>query len=244
MNSVSLVLAMVLFLSSGLGVYAGFFILGGSAQFKAAPPRPSSIVSFTIVVFGSVLTHAVASTLAFWLDRGHASWALAHLNHSPNPYEMALQLTADPKSVSGSAISYLLFWTAVIPIIATLLAWGTSYLFLRQRSIASFFYGWMEPIVRQAAPDENWVVAFVVTRITIGDHLVGYEGTVKEVTIDPDKQLTSITLVDVERFLLGRQGRSLRRQTPLESVPKIETLHIPSDRIENTAFTTFAIVEE
>ena len=124
MNSVSLVLAMVLFLSSGLGVYAGFFILGGNAQFKAAPPRPSSIVSFTIVVFGSVLTHAVASTLAYWLDRGHASWALARLNHSPNPYELALQLTADPISISGSAISYLLFWTAVIPIIATLLSLG------------------------------------------------------------------------------------------------------------------------
>lgn len=243
MNSLSVILAIVLFLSSGLAAYAGFFIFGGSSQFNAAPPRPSSITSLTVVVLGSVLTHALAA-FAFELCDVPADTAIFTFDHSPNPYVLAVELALGQTDISGSSTSYVMLWTAIIPCLSMILAWIAATRLLKLRSVASFVYGWMEPIVREAAPDENWVVAFVVTKIALGNELVGYEGTVKEVTMDPDKQMTSISLEDVERFLLGKADRSLRRRSPTEEVPKIGNLHIPAERIENVAFTVFAIEDD
>lgn len=119
MSSLSLILAMVLFLSSGLGVYAGFFILGGKSQFNAAPPRPSSIVSLSVIVFGSVLTHAIAAVL-FALFTWNSDKALFEFGFSPNPYVLALEVALGKATLSGWSLGYLLAWTAIIPCGSTL----------------------------------------------------------------------------------------------------------------------------
>ncbi|MEQ9435914.1 hypothetical protein [Hyphomonas sp.] len=240
MNSVAVLLATVLFLGPGLGVYAGVFVMGGRKGFRPAPPSPGSVTTISFVVIGALISHSIASLLVLFAVEFGQVWSIASFAFEPNAYVLFFDLFDHHNALTDGEVAYLLFWLAALPLASCFIARVVTGLLLHQRSVSSFVYGWVEQLARESSPQNNWVVAFVLTTGKLGENIIGYEGIVRELTLDSSKQVTSILLEDVDRFLVAKQRGTFRRLTPHQETPKIGTLHLASDRIENIAFTIFS----
>ena len=240
MNSVAVLLATVLFLAPGLGVYAGVFVMGGRKEFRPAPPNPGSVTTISFVVIGALISHSAASLLALLSIELGKYTPLIPFGFEPNAYVLFFDLFDHSANLTDGEVAYLLFWLAALPLASCTLARVITGLLLHRRGVSSFVYGWVEQLARESSPRNNWVVAFVMTTSRFGENIIGYEGIVRELTLDSSKQVTSILLEDVDRFLIAKQRGTFRRLTPHQSSPKIGTLHLAASRIENIAFTIFS----
>ena len=101
-------------------------------------------------------------------------------------------------------------------------------------------YGWLRSLVEAARDDEQFIVAYVVTDLSDGARSLGYQGSVLDLTINADKQITAIVLEEARAFYLTMEADAVShvaipRETPLAQ------LYLDGPQIKNIAFEVYAM---
>ncbi len=245
MNTVSLLLFTILFLGPGLGFYIGIFLLSGTENFRPAPPRPGSIITISTVVIGALGFHALFA-LVFLLNDWFANSVkqFATMPFDPNVYELLYSKMIKGGVLPRGSIAYVLIILFIVSILSLFLTAFVISKVKKNQRFDRFFYGWLDQIVRQSSPENCWATAFVLTQEQFDGKMIGYEGIVKDITLDSSKQLQAITLIEVERFLLCAYGNTFRRLKAYKPPPLLPSLYLPGERISNIAFTVVEAISD
>ena len=236
--SYSLVLALFL-LAPGLGVYAGLFSGASRGAFRPGAPAPASVLTLGIIVLGALFAHTVWALACAandaWADAGLPT-ALPAL---PNAYTVLVGAVIDHRGAGDRGIAVFLVTSSLLSVAAFVATtWVVGMRALRPLYLR-LIYGWLSDLVAAAADDGAFILAFVVTDIQAGDHSLGYQGGVLNMTVNDNKQITAIVLEDASAFLLKMDGESVEH-VPVPRASPIAQLYLDAPRIRNIAFKVFA----
>jgi hypothetical protein len=101
-------------------------------------------------------------------------------------------------------------------------------------------YGWLADLVDLAEIDGHFTTAFVVTTVQHNGMVLGYEGLLENLTVNSDKEITSLSLLDVTRFTLKVEDA---KRSDVEGKP-IPRLYLHRQSVQNVAFNVFQYVDE
>lgn len=180
-----------------------FYSSVGTPEVKVTPPPLGAVTSLAIVGILSVLAHAVWSLL---LAINHVLPSLIALPPF-DPYRLIFLPTGARASAldifAGMAgLTLACLCGAVIGRVAD--AGAVPW---RGRSL----FGWLYPIIEKARPAENYINAYVVTKIENGTDTLGYEGTVENLVLDEQRQIVGVTLINVSTFYLRMNKDGVKR---------------------------------
>lgn len=237
--SYNLVLALFL-LAPGFAFVAGVYATGRSAIHEASPPPPNSIMALAMVTGGSLVAHAAAATLflACHVVSGWTHWSWPTLD--PNPYYQAIHLAAG----DGLAISASFAW---ILSLLTLLCVAT-YLVTRaimnspigrSELVGGALYGWFWQIEKTQG-----AYAHVLTQFENEHGAVGYQGLLEYVTLDAEKQISSLVLTQAEPFSLTvLRDRHLQRTPTPRADRKLRVL-LTKPEIRNIVYSPLVFEDD
>lgn len=152
---------------------------------------------------------------------------------------------------------YLVFSNSV-PVDGTITAWSlfTGLLFLSLIAVIlgaisgkillkiqgkTRFYGPLTDIITSSVGDDKFITAYVITKVSDGNRLLGYQGTVDSLFRDADRFPSKVILRDAVPFYLDLIDDGPKR---LESSQLIDWLVISADDWHNVAFRVFQVVED
>lgn len=239
--SYNLVLALFL-LAPGFAAYAGlFFTTHRDDRLHPAPPAPGSVLTLALVTVAALALHSAWAVMLAAQD----AWTAAGLPHGrvpfePNVYvEMLNAGRGDGPGVSGAEVALTL---------ATLLGLSAAGYLATARLVTSrlvegrlrtFLYGWAAHLIEQLREREAGYVrvatAFVLTKIDHDGLAFGYEGALRNMTLNADKEITSLTLSEVTAFYVKLEAGRFKR-TVLAGASRIPTLYLEKGDVRNIAF--------
>lgn len=135
-------------------------------------------------------------------------------------------------------------WALVATLILTVSAFLAASMFadseFGRSRLRGLQYGWLADLVELAEVEGRFTTAFVVTTAHHDGIILGYEGLLENLTVNSDKEITSVSLLDVSRFTL-RIDEAKRTDVAGKPIPRLY-LHRPS--IQNVAFNVFEYSDE
>lgn len=249
--SYNLVLALFL-LAPGFSAFAGlFFSSHKEKRVHPAPPSPTSVLTLALVSLAALALHAIWAVVLF----GQDLWVGAGLPHfivpfEPNIYADLLNAGHDDEEarLAGGEIAAILLTLAGLSLAGyftttavILSAWGNAL-------TRPFLYGWAANLVEQINGETEpgyvrLVTAFVLTTIEGDGAVFGYEGLLQNLTLTPEKSITSVTLSQVTAFYVKPAPGHFKRIV-LPRTKGIPDLFLPKEQIRNVSFTVFRVPEE
>ncbi len=230
--SYNLVLALFL-LAPGFAFVAAVYALGRSTIHEATPPPPNSIMALAMVTGGALLAHTSAAIffLACHVVAGWTGWWWPTAD--PNPYYLAWRLTGADGLATTSAFAWILGLLTLLSAVT----YGATRLVMRSplgRSdlVGAALYGWFWQIEKTRG-----AYAYVLTQFEGDNGAVGYQGALESVTLDADKQISSLVLADAEPFSIkvDADGKVVRTASP-RADNKLRVLLIRAE-IRNIVYT-------
>lgn len=100
----------------------------------------------------------------------------------------------------------------------------------------AIFYGPMTEIVMQGHGDDAFVAAYVISKLTEGDRLIGYQGTVAAMIPDENRMPTKLVLKDVTMFYLNLEKSGPSR---VETKQALSWLTLSASEWHNVAFKIY-----
>lgn len=200
--TIAAVLTAALLLPGIIG-FSLFYSSVSTAEVKVTPPPLGTVTSLAVIGALSIIAHALWSGLL----------ALNPLVPAVLPWP-----AWDPYRLiflpSGSTATPADVWAAMAGLLATcgiggLAGWLAARGNIRWRG--EFLFGWLYPIIEKAAPTENYINAYVVTKIEHGTDMLGYEGTVENLVLNEQRQIVGLTLINVSSFYLRMTSERVRR---------------------------------
>jgi len=230
--SYNLVLALFL-LAPGFAFVAGVYATGRAAIHEASPPPPNSIMALAMVTGGSLVAHTVAA-IVFLLCHVFAAWTHWYWpTLDPNPYYQARHLAGADGLATSVSFAWILF-------LLTLLCLGT-YLFTRaimsgpigrSELVGGALYGWFWQIEKTQG-----AYAYVLTQFENDHGTVGYQGLLEYVTLDAEKQISSLVLTRAEPFSLTvLEDRHVQRTPTSRADNKLRVL-LTKAEIKNIVYS-------
>lgn len=229
--SYNLVLALFL-LSPGFSLVAGVYAVGRSSR-EVAPPPPNSIMALAMVTGGALVAHAL--TASFFAVGGAIVaglgcwWTLPH----PNPYVLAIGLGHVPASQAGLGVAWILVALSIMCLVtyASTRSFMSSRL-ARTRTVGANLYGWFWQI-----EETRGAFAYVLTNFESEDWSTGYWGIMEYVTLDSERQISTIVLAEAEAFTMAvdKKTGDLRRQPSSRPGRKLR-VYLTKAEIRNIAF--------
>ncbi|MBO9544360.1 hypothetical protein [Caulobacter sp.] len=237
--SYNLVLALFL-LAPGFAFVAGIYATGRAAIHEASPPPPNSIMALAMVTGGSLVAHTVAAVI-FLLCHVLNMWTRWHWpTLDPNPYYQARHLAAADGLATSASFAWILS-------LLTLLCLGT-YLATRavmnspigrSELIGGALYGWFWQIEKTQG-----AYAYVLTQFENDHGTVGYQGLLEYVTLDAEKQISSLVLTRAEPFSLTvLEDRHIQR-TPTPRTDKKLRVLLTKAEIKNIVYTPLVFEDD
>lgn len=154
-----------------------------------------------------------------------------------NPYILFI----DPPEVHALDAAWVLFCGLLfLSLVALVVGYLAGKLLMRRRD-KSLFYGPLSDVIQSAMGDDKFITAYVVTKISEGTRLLGYEGTVASLHRDPDRYPVRVVLKDVVPFYFELKGTSPER---VETDQLIDWLVLAASDWHNIAFRIFQLVDE
>lgn len=237
--SYNLVLALFL-LAPGFAFVAAVYAIGRSAIHEASPPPPNSIMALAMVTGGALLAHTAAA-LFFLACHVIAGWTgLWWPTADPNPYYLAWRLAGADGLATSSAFAWILSLLSLL----SLATYGFTRWIMRGRLgrsdlVGAALYGWFWQIEKSRG-----AYAYVLTQFEGDNGAVGYQGALESVTLDADKQVSSLVLADAELFSIKvvDDGRVVRTPTP-RADNKLRVL-LTRAEIRNIAYTPIVYYDD
>lgn len=240
--SFALVLALFLF-APGFAAYAGLFFGSQSKTFRPAPPAPGSLLSLGLVTIGAILAHACGAFLFFMNDLAFAAGLrLHHTEATPNLYVAMLSAARGSAALTGGQIFYLLLGLVLLSTAALVSVAAAIRAEMARSSYGPFLYGWLADLVTEAAPEDRYVTAFVLTDVEHEGSFLGYEGVLENLSLTADKEITSLLLSNCTRFRIQLTPAGLERAA-LRGGSTIPRLYIERSQIKNIAFNVYQLAD-
>lgn len=145
---------------------------------------------------------------------------------------------ASPPSATGLDAAFALFSGLVFLCALAAPIGRIAGLAVLKRGDKSRFYGPLSEIIQQAAGDDRFIVAYVISKIEKDDKLVGYQGTVVSLFRDEDRYPSKVILKDVAPFYLKLDDDAPRRH---ETTETIDILVLTSAEWHNIAFRVYRV---
>lgn len=141
-------------------------------------------------------------------------------------------------SEHGSTATGLDVAYALVAITALSIATYLTHLVLdRLQLVKALRYGWLAEFVELAAPEGRFSTAFVLTSVSNDGSHLGYEGLIENIAINSDREITSITLLDANRFVVHLKSDGVDR-FDVDRSP-IDRIFIERANIKNVALTVY-----
>jgi hypothetical protein len=246
--SYNLVLALFL-LAPGFAAFAGLFHSSHQVRhIHPAPPAPNSILILAFVTLSALGLHAGWAGLLVIQD----VWA-AHVGYLPVPFEPNAYLVVlqtghaleAGQSVGGGAVAVVLLTLAGLSLAGYALTVGLVRTF--EPVLRPYLYGWAADLVGQLNAEEpgylRMVTAFVLTDIAHEEAMFGYEGLLSNMTLGPDKEISSISLEKVSAFYVVLKPSQFKRVL-LPRPKAIPNLYLAKEQIRNVSFTVYRMKDE
>lgn len=235
--SYTLFLALLL-LAPGLGVWAGLRAGDRSELISQAPDKPGSNFSLFVIVSGALAGHILMSALLA-LQAGFCAWADScyPLPFDPNIYRVIL---GGGRSIGTPTDLAFFCWfiSLLLPalFVGLLAFWASGWNWVRNmRETATF--GWLKRWVDLARPANNFIIAYVVTKLEHEGANVAYEGVVENIALDDNRAIKMLVLSRCDRFLV-RVGPDDVQRIDGNHTP-IALMHIDADNFVNVALEIF-----
>lgn len=217
----------------GIIAARAFYFAGQTREVEVPVPSLSTPDGISLVGGFSVLIHAVyVASLQFISELP----ALIPLPLA-NPYRA---LTASEETVPlDLAWSFLsgLFLLCALAVAVGLIAGVLAIKFLDK----SLVYGPLADVIENARGDDKFITAYVVSKISEGDRLIGYQGTVDSLFRDEDRFPAKVVLKDVVPFYLTLGVDGPKRN---EADQWIDWLVLRADDWHNIAFRVYQLVDD
>ena len=157
------------------------------------------------------------------------------VSFEPNVYKILFAAGDGLKGIGAANAA----WALVVTLLLTLITYMAASAFesgaLGRRQLRGLQYGWLSDLVDVAEVEGRFTTAFIVTTASHDGAALGYEGFLENLTVNSDKEITSVSLIDVSRFSLDiKEGR--RTDVPGKLIPR---LYLPRSSIQNVAFNVF-----
>jgi hypothetical protein len=220
-----------------------------SGEFAVSPPPPSSIETLGVVTLVSLLTHFLIGSMS-WLNylyySNGCSWGCLEAPFDPRLHNaLAIVLfpsvgLGQPPQIGGAVVSILLS-CLVGTILAIILSFSKS-LKKRYRQVA---YGWLEPIIEESQNQtveerqkfNRVVTVFVVSNLGNDGSFLGYEGSLAHIDLDQNHQITSLSILQCQRFVVTILPDGVFKTAVTRSL--IPKMHFSGSQISNFAFNLY-----
>jgi hypothetical protein len=237
MNLSLSVLATILFLTPGFAGYFGMNLAARGRSVRRAAPAPNSLDFLVLVVLCALLAHCVA-LLAFAIqDLACPPGRCIAIGFDPDAYANLVRLIRhDEVAFHSSSILYELFALFILCGATCLVARAAVAMDMRRGEdsyVAGVLYGWLAPYGADARGGAAAVTAYVLTKLRGDGFAIGYRGIVNEINLTPDKEISSITLMVVERFALGLATFDQAGEHTTATGELLDLVHVPGREIEN-----------
>lgn len=208
-----------------------FYLAGQTPEIEVPVPALSTPSGITLVGIFSIAVHCLyIAALALAMTRTSSLAALP----PADPYRLLGSTTGVPAmSLAWSFLSGLL----LLSVLAALVG------FLAGRIIIvcggqAFIHGPLAELIALGAGKHRYIAAFVVTKVSEGNRLIGYQGTVSSLIRDADRFPTKVVLKDVTPFYLVL---GTARMTRRDGEQIIDWLTLTSADWHNIAFRVFEV---
>jgi hypothetical protein len=190
-----------------------FYASVGTPEVKVTPPPLGTVTSLAIVGIFAIIAHAA------WSGLIAINAILPACIPMPawDPYRLIFQ----PSVSSASSVD---IWAGMSGLAMTCVLGGVIGHLAAAGSFAwrgRFLFGWLYPIIEKAAPPENYINAYVVTKIENGSDTLGYEGTVENLVLDEQRQIVGVTLINVSTFYLRMNQKGIHRVNAKSNLPHL-----------------------
>lgn len=228
----------LLLISPGLAVWAGFRIGERNELLSQAPERPQSTFSLIVIVFGALLGHLSMAVL-FACQAGICAltrqcWAL---RFDPNVYRAILSGKA-PTDVSDLAIAFWLFALLLPSALMFIVSLSVSNVDAIRNFREASSFGWLKAVVNRRGA-KGFILAYVVTSMEKDGAFAAFEGIVENFALDDNKAFAMIVLSQCERFLVKIQDGKYYRDSGPTGRNKIALIQIDAKNIKNVAIEVF-----
>jgi hypothetical protein len=223
-------------------VHAAIFRFRSRTGIGSAPPQPGSVVAISVIGFGALVVHVSWALLSAINDAWCASSASACVTVSfePNVYKTLFAAGETLAKLGATDAMWVLAATLLLTIGSYVVASGFEATAFGRRRLRGLQYGWLADLVELAEVEGRFTTAFVVTTATHDGVALGYEGFLENLSVNADKEITSLTLLDVSRFTLDI-GEARRTDIDARLIPR---LYIPRSSVQNVAFNVFELDDE
>lgn len=229
----------LLLISPGLAVWAGFRIGEKNNLLAQAPEKPQSTFSLIVIVFGALLGHLMMGVVysAQALFCAVAKRCLT-LGFDPDVYR-AILIGKAPTGISDFAIVSWLLALLLPSILMFLVSLGASQLkFVRNFREASTF-GWLKAVVDRRNGNDGFILAYVVTSMEKDGVFVAFEGILENFALDDNKAFAMIVLSQCERFTVRIENSRFYRDSGEAGQNKIPLIQIEAKNFKNVALEVF-----
>lgn len=234
--SYGLVLALFL-LAPGLGAYAGLFFGAHRGAFRPGAPAPGSVLTLGIIVLGALFAHTLWAMICVADDLWAGAGGATLLRAVPSAYAVLSRGVIEHRASADGGIAVFLATSSGLTAAAFLLTTGLVRWAPARPFYMRLIYGWLTGLV-EAADDEHVITAFVVTDIQHGPLSLGYQGSVLNMSVNADKQITAIVLRRAVAFYLKMDDAALARVTIPRDTP-IAQIYLDRHQIKNIAFRVY-----
>lgn len=237
--SYGLVLALFL-LAPGLGLYGGLYAGAHRGAFRPGAPSPGSVLTLGIIVLGALFAHTAWALLCVASEAWVAAGLPAFFPPTPNAYDVLLGVVVEHRSSGLAGIAIFLLTSSLLTAATFLLTtwiveWPAAWPFYRP-----LVYGWLGGLVKAAADEEQFILAYVVTDIREGVRSLGYQGSVLNMTVNAEKQITAIVLEEARAFYLKMEEDAVTH-IPIPRDTPLAQLYLDGPQIKNIAFEVYAL---
>ena len=237
--SYGLVLALFL-LAPGLGLYAGLFAGPHLGAFRPAPPSPGSVLTLGIIVLGALFAHTAWALICAGSGAWVAAGLPAFLPATPNAYDILLGAVIEHRLSGNDSIAIFLVTSSLLTAATFLMAAVVVELPFARTFYRFLVFGWLRTLVEAARDGEQFILAYVVTDVREGARSLGYQGSVLDMTVNADKQITAIVLEDARAFYL-RMDDDAVTHIPIPRDTPFAQLYLDGPQIKNIAFEVYAL---
>jgi hypothetical protein len=236
--SYGLVLALFL-LAPGLGLYGGLYAGAHRGAFRPAAPSPGSVLTLGIIVLGALFAHTAWSLVCAANGAWIAAGLPAILPRAPNAYDVLLDVVIGRHTSGAGGVAVFLATSSLLTaatfmLTASIVEWRPVRPLYR-----ALVYGWLSDLVEAAVDDEHFILAYVVTDLKEGTRSLGYQGSVLNMTVNADKQITAIVLEEARAFYL-KMDEDAVTHIPIPRDNPLAQIYLDGPQIKNIAFEVYA----
>jgi hypothetical protein len=237
------VLLALLVLAPGFAFYLSLFGHNASERCRVEFESPNAIVPTAFIGLGAVIGHGLWAIVCigneWWTGAGLLSFSALSNN---TIYELVGCVGAGRsataslhclEALDNGEREVLTLLSSIVAIVFLTLAASRGLRWLARDQLDQLKYGWVANIMKEARVSGRYVAAFVLSNVESDGTFLGYQGRVDALNLDARKEISSISILLVGRYVVTPSKRGVRSISVKRRL--IPHLHIDRANIRNVA---------